>query len=73
VCVGVAHDNGSWYLRFFGDWTEDGWTLEGYFDLTLRDDLAARFERDVLPELGVELERQGAAAYYEWLRGTVFR
>ncbi|MDY7109724.1 MAG: hypothetical protein SYC29_13900 [Planctomycetota bacterium] len=47
VCVGVADERGRWYLRFRLEWDDDGRELTGFFDVTLRHELADRFRTEL--------------------------
>lgn len=68
VRVGIAPPDCSWYLRFYVEWDEDGFTLTGHFDITLPDAEASDFRQGVSPRIGLDLLEQDAQSYYHSIR-----
>ena len=66
VFIGVAPDSQNWYLRFYLAWDDEGFELNGRFDITLPADLAASFKERVLES--VDMKEQDAEAYYSTIR-----
>jgi hypothetical protein len=65
VFIGVAPDDGSWYLRFYLAWNDEGLDLLGRFDITVPQALAERYTKEVVEGLNIGMERQEAQAYYK--------
>ncbi|MFK7778923.1 MAG: hypothetical protein QM501_12525 [Gimesia sp.] len=65
VYVGIAPPDNSWYLRFYINWDDTDEELEGYFDITLREDDAILFRKSVVAEFDFLLLEQTAADYYK--------
>jgi hypothetical protein len=65
VFVGVAPDDGKWYLRFYLFWDDDGFRLLGRFDLTLPPRLEAEYQVEVVQKLNLEMTARESAVYYE--------
>ncbi len=66
VFIGVAPDSQLWYLRFYLSWDDEGFELNGRFDITLPADLAPSFKQRVLDS--VNMEEQNAETYYNKIR-----
>lgn len=60
VFIGIAPKDNSWYLRFYLDEEEN----LGRFDITLPDEMAEVFEKEVLNKLTLEMKKQSAETYY---------
>ena len=65
VFVGVASDDGDWYLRFYLFWDDDGYRLLGRFDLTLPARLQLDYQEEVIQKLNLEMKATESAVYYE--------
>ncbi len=61
VFIGIAPKNNSWYLRFYLDNEEN----LGRFDITLSDEIAEDFEKEILNKLTLEMKKQSAVTYYK--------
>jgi hypothetical protein len=57
VCVGIAADDRGWYLRFRAEWDDPDENLVGSYSLTLHEELARRFECEVVPDLECRVTR----------------
>ena len=67
VWIAVGPQDGSWYLRFYANWSEDETFLRGRFDVSLPEETAAEFRRIVVPHFTCEVIEGPAAGYYEKL------
>ena len=67
VFVGVAPDNGDWYLMFYLFWEDDGYRLLVMFDLTLPLRLREEYQEEVVQKLNLEMNETESAVYYESL------
>ncbi len=58
---GIAPKDNAWYLRFYLDEEED----LGRFDITLSDEIAEVFEKEILSQLSLKMNKQSAVTYYQ--------
>jgi hypothetical protein len=65
VFVGVAPDDGKWYLRFYLFWDEEGLNLLGRFDLTVPYSLQSEYQKEVVQKLTFAMAETESAAYYK--------
>lgn len=63
VFVGVAPIAGGWYLRV--EWDDEGFDLQGSFDITVPDALVEQFRTEVVWPLSLDLSQQDADSYYD--------
>jgi len=64
VFVGIAASDGRWYLRFRGEWAEDGNSIVGRLDITLPDELATSFRKEIVLQLSCEILEEPACEYF---------
>ena len=64
VCVGVAPEDNSWYLRFRAEWDDEGFNLSGSCAVILPASLAERFRKEVLATLDARAEEKDSESYY---------
>jgi len=65
VFIGVAPDDGSWYLRFYLAWDDEGFDLLGRFDITVPQALADRYLREVVEGINIRMKQQDTGDYYK--------
>ncbi len=69
---GFAPVTMKWYLRMHADWDEAGQEVWGHFDLTLPEEMAKRYRREIVPGLGCRLVEEASVEYYERIRKRRF-
>jgi hypothetical protein len=57
VCVGIAPDDRSWYLRFRAEWDDQDEKVVRTYSLMLNKRLVERFEGEVIPGLECPVRR----------------
>lgn len=60
VFIGIAPIDNVWYLRFYLDVEED----LGRFDITLSDEMAELFGKEIQNKLSIEMKKQPSETYY---------
>jgi len=68
VRVGIASSDGTWYLRFYTDWDDDGEQLEGNYDVTLPLDSAEEVRKDIAPTLQASICEEPSGKYFARIR-----
>jgi len=64
VFVGVYSKQIPFYLRIHVDWNDDETEIVGRFDVTVPNELAARFRNDVASVSGTEFSERPSPEYY---------
>jgi hypothetical protein len=65
VFIGIAPEDGRWYLRFRAEWDADDQTIVGRFAVTLPSDLADSFRAALSGSLKHPLVEDLAESYYK--------
>jgi hypothetical protein len=65
VFVGIAPEEGHWYLRFRAEWAVDDHSIVGCFAVILPPDSAAVFRTEVSGAFGVSLAEKSSDDYYK--------
>jgi hypothetical protein len=65
VFVGIAPENGRWYLRFRAEWDSDDRSIVGRFAVIVPSDSAGSFRTEVTASFGHLLAEESSESYYK--------